>query len=136
SASSLCSTPTPASSCLSLHDALPIYGPFIDVVTFNERLQDPRWLPEGPLPSFRYFVHLGGGEDWSMVAGEAPPGTERVEVTLDDGTVVSAVLDGDWLAAWLPGPSGYTFEDTIVEVAAYTPDGVHTRGADEAQPDG
>lgn len=111
-------------------------GPVIDLFTFNERLQNQRWLPEGPLPSFRHFVHLGGGEDYSLVAGMAPTGTERVEITLDDGTVVSAVLDGEWFAAWLPGSSGYTFEDTIVEVTAYTPDAVHVRGTDEAQPTG
>ncbi|HEY8452598.1 MAG: hypothetical protein FWJ70_16410 [Micromonosporaceae bacterium] len=93
-----------------------------------------RWLPEGPLPSFRHFVHTGGGEDYSLVAGKAPTGTERVEIVLDDGTVVSAVVDGEWFAAWLPGSSGHTFVDTIVEVAAYTPDAVRVRGVDEVEP--
>jgi hypothetical protein len=37
-----------------------------------------------------------------VVTGVTPPGTERAEVMLPDGTTVSAQWEDGWLAAWQP----------------------------------
>jgi hypothetical protein len=91
------------------------------------------WLGDGPLPAFHHHTGQGGNTAQSYVVGLAPPGTERVDVVLRDGTVVAAVLDGEWFVAWLPGAAGLTFLGTISEVVAYTPEG-QVRGAGEMPP--
>lgn len=94
------------------------------------------WLDRTTLPAFRNNSDFSEGNRNSMVLGAAPPGTERVDVVLVDGTVVAAVLDGDWFVAWLPPATGLAFwdkvggADQVSEVAAYTSDGMRVTHAD------
>jgi hypothetical protein len=85
------------------------------------------WLGDRPLPAFRHNTGRSDHTSQSYLVGLAPPGTERVVVALWDGTVVEAVLEGEWFAAWLPGSTGLVFVDTVSEVIAYTTDGPVTQ---------
>jgi hypothetical protein len=58
----------------------------------------PDWLDGTELD----FAHGTSARHGLVVIGRTPPGTERVEVTLLDGTSVPVQVAGGWFAAWQP----------------------------------